>query len=51
MQGQIAEVRRLKAELKRVSKERDIRKKAAAFPKGISCGAYLEPAPENRTEG
>ena len=30
-QGQAAEIRRLKAELKRVSEERDILKKAAAY--------------------
>jgi len=30
-QGQVAEIRRLKAELKRVSEERDILKKAAAY--------------------
>lgn len=31
VQGQTAEIRRLKAELKRVSEERDILKKAAAY--------------------
>ena len=31
LQGQGAEIRRLKAELKRVSEERDILKKAAAY--------------------
>lgn len=31
LQGQAAEIRRLKAELKRVSEERDILKKAAAY--------------------
>lgn len=31
LQGQSAEIRRLKAELKRVSEERDILKKAAAY--------------------
>lgn len=31
LQGQFAEIRRLKAELKRVSEERDILKKAAAY--------------------
>lgn len=31
LQGQVAEIRRLKAELKRVSEERDILKKAAAY--------------------
>ena len=31
LQGQTAEIRRLKAELKRVSEERDILKKAAAY--------------------
>lgn len=30
-QGQVAEIRRLKAELKRVTEERDILKKAAAY--------------------
>ena len=38
---QQAEIRRLKAELRRVTDERDILKKAAASPKGISCGAYF----------
>ena len=31
LQGQAAEIRRLQAELKRVSEERDILKKAAAY--------------------
>ena len=31
LQGQAAEIRRLKTELKRVSEERDILKKAAAY--------------------
>ena len=31
VQGQVAEIRRLKAELKRVSEERDILKKATAY--------------------
>ncbi len=31
LQGQVSEIRRLKAELKRVSEERDILKKAAAY--------------------
>lgn len=39
LQGQSAEIRRLKTELKRVTEERDILKKVVASPKGISFGA------------
>ena len=37
--GQTAEIRRLKAELKRVTEERDILKKAAAYSCPLGCFA------------